>query len=491
MGRYPKPQHGESDITVCGRIRGTTVRGVSGGEVIEHSGRKLIRSMPLGSRTYAPPIVAGGKVFVSTNNGSEYRPQHKGDRGCVPCFDEDTGRFLWQLTREKLVQGRVNDWPNQGIVSIACVENDRLWVVTNRAELLCLDTAGFYDDENDGPYTDETDHEQKDADIVWSLDMIDELTVFPHNPAISSPVVYGDLVYIVTGNGVDESHLEVPSRRVPAFLAVNKHTGAIVWEDNSPNDRILHSQWSSPTIGIVRGEAYVYMPGGDGWLYAFEEKYGNLKWKFDLNSQDSKWELGGRGTRKSNIGTPVFYEDSVALAVGQDPQHGEGVGHIYRIDATRAGDISPEITNGNGDVTANTNSGVVCHRGGVDVDGSITGEENGLLFRRTLSTAAVYDGLVYAPDLSGFLHCLDFDTGQRYWVSDVFAAVWGSAMYVDGKVLLGDEDGDLHIFQAGRVLKPLAKKQFSSSICSTPVIANRKLFIVDRSRLSVFHADEK
>ena len=461
------------------------------GEVIEHSGRKLIWSKPLGSQTYGPPTVSGGKVFVSTNNGSEYRPQHKGDRGCVLCFDEESGRFLWQLTREKLPQGRVNDWPNQGIVSIACVEDDRLWVVTNRAELMCLDIDGFYDDENDGPYTDETDHEKEDADIIWSLNMINELTIFPHNLAISSPVVYGDLVYIVTGNGVDEAHLEIPSPRAPAFLAVNKHTGAVVWEDNSPFDGILHSQWSSPAIGIVRGETHVYMPGGDGWLYAFEAKHGELIWKFDLNPKDSKWALGGRGGRNSIIATPVFCEDSVVLAVGQDPEHNEGIGHIYRIDATRTGDISPEITDGNGNFTANENSGLVWHWGGVDVDGSITGEKNGLLFRRTLSTASVYDGLVYAPDLSGFLHCLDFDTGQRYWVFDVFASVWGSAMYVDGKVLLGDEQGILHVFQAGKVLQPLAQKQFSSSIYSTPVIANRKLFIVDRSRLYVFHADEK
>jgi serine/threonine protein kinase/WD40 repeat protein/outer membrane protein assembly factor BamB len=463
----------------------------SRGEIIEYSGRRLVWSMPLGSQTYGPPTVAGGKVFVSTNNGAEYRPQHKGDRGCVLCFDEGTGTFLWQLTREKLPQGRVNDWPAQGIVSVACVEDDRLWVVTNRAELMCLDTAGFHDNENDGPYTDETDHEIEDADIVWSLNMINDLGVFPHNLAISSPVVYGDLVYVVSGNGVDEGHLEVPSPRAPAFLAVNKHTGAVVWEDNAPNDLILHGQWSSPAIGIARGETHVYMPGGDGWLYAFEAKHGKLIWKFDLNPKDSNWGRGWGGTRNSIIATPVFYEDSVILAVGQDPENGDGIGHIYRIDANRTGDISPEIADGNGGFKANSNSGLVWHWGGVDADGSITGEKNGLLFRRTMSTATVYDGLVYVPDLSGFLHCLDFQTGQRYWQVDVFASIWGSAMYVDGKVLVGDEDGIVHIFQAGKLLKPLTKKQFSSSIYSTPVIANKKLFIVDRSRLYVFHADEE
>ena len=92
----------------------------------EHPPRNIRWSATLGSQTYGNPVIAGGKVFVGTNNGAKYRPQHEGDRGCVLAFDEQTGTFLWQLTREKLPQGRVNDWPNQGICSAPCVENDRL-----------------------------------------------------------------------------------------------------------------------------------------------------------------------------------------------------------------------------------------------------------------------------------------------------------------------------------------------------------------------------
>ena len=74
-------------------------------------GKHLLWVSPLGSQTYGNPVVAQGKVYVGTNNGGNYRPKHKGDRGVVLCFDEKTGKFLWQLTREKLPQGRVNDWP--------------------------------------------------------------------------------------------------------------------------------------------------------------------------------------------------------------------------------------------------------------------------------------------------------------------------------------------------------------------------------------------
>jgi outer membrane protein assembly factor BamB len=439
----------------------------------------ILWQMPLGSQTYGNPVVSGGKVFVGTNNGGQYRPQHEGDRGVLLCFDEKTGEFLWQLTREKLPQGRVNDWPEQGICSAPYVEGNRLWLVTNRCELICLDTEGFRDGTNDGPYTDEVDTDEEDADIIWILDMMDELGVFPHNLATSSPLVYGDLVLLLTSNGVDEAHLELPSPRSPSFIAVNKHTGEVVWEDNTPFDRVLHGQWSSPALGVVDGEAQVYMAGGDGWLYALAAETGEHLWKFDLNPKDSRYELGGRGTRNYIIATPVFYENSVILAVGQDPEHGEGIGHIYRIDATKRGDVSP-VTEEN---EPNPNSAQIWHLGGIDDDGSKTGEPGAEAFRRTLSSVAIHDGLVYAPDLSGRIHCIDFETGRRYYEADVMAAIWGSPMVVDGKVFIGNEDGLISVFNTGKELKFAGMIEFPSSIYSTPTIANGVMFVSDRSRL--------
>lgn len=450
-------------------------------------GKNLVWTSRLGSQTYGNPVVGSGVVLVGTNNGGEYRPKHEGDRGVMLCFDEKSGELMWQLTREKLAAGRVNDWPEQGICSTPCIEGDKIYVVTNRCEVMCLDKEGFHDGENDGVVTDEVDSEDLDADIIWSLDMIEELGVFPHNLATSSPVIVGETIFIVTSNGVDEAHLDIPAVRAPSFLAINKNTGEVVWEDNTPFDQILHGQWSSPCVGMVNGQTQIYMPGGDGWLYAFaaegtEDGSAKLLWKFDLNPKDSKWELGGRGTRNALISTPVFHENSVILSVGQDPEHGEGVGHMYRIDATKEGDISPVLEDG----SPNPNSGEIWHLGGVDEDGSLTGTEGELVFRRTISTVAIHNGLVYAPDLSGFLHCVDFKTGKRHWEYDAFAAIWGSPMVVDGYVLLGDEDGDLAVLKEGTEEDVIEEKVFDSSIYSTPTVANGRLFVSDRSRLYCF-----
>lgn len=450
------------------------------------SGKNVIWQNGLGSQTYGNPIVANGKVYVGTNNGGGYRkdkyPSDQ-DKGVVLCFNEKDGEFLWQLTRDKLAAGRVQDWLLQGICSVPAIEGERMWVVTNRCELMCLDTEGFLDGENDGDVKDEVDATKQDADIVWNLDMIEEYGVFPHNLATSSPVVHGDLVFILTSNGVAENHIDVPSPRAPCFIAVNKKTGELVWEHNQPFDEILHGQWSSPALAEINGKTQVVFPGGDGWVYAHDATTGDEIWKCDLNPKDTKWELHGKGTRNAIISTPVFYENSVLIAVGQDPEHGEGVGHLWRIDATKTGDLSAEIGEKNKKGKPNPNSGIIWHYGG-----EVAGEdgEPEAVFRRTMSTVSVYDGMVFCADLSGFVHCIDFKTGKRHWEYDMLSGVWGSTLAVDGKVFLGNEDGDLLVFKASKekaeVLAQVSTVK-SSSIYSTPTFANGKMYLSDRTRL--------
>ena len=404
----------------------------------------------LGSQTYGNPVVAGGMVFAGTNNEGLRDPKQPGDRGVLMAFREADGEFLWQATSEKLPAGRVNDWPYQGVCSSPLVQGKRLYYVTNRCEVVCLDTQGFRDGENNGPYKDEKFTSQTDADIIWKFDMMEEVGSQPHNMSNSSPVSFGNLIYVLTSNGQDESHVNIPSPKAPCIIALDKNTGKLVWEDNSVGDRILHGQWSSPAVGKIGGVDQVMVGQGDGWIRGYEALTGKKLWEFDCNPKDSVWQK----TRNELIATPVVFDEKVYIANGQDPEHGEGVGHLYCIDATKRGDI--------------TQSGRIWHYDKI---------------RRSISTAAIHDGLIYYPDFSGFLHCLDAKTGQAYWVHDMLAAVWGSPLVVDGKVYLGDEDGDVVVLQAGKEKKVLAEMNMGSSVYSTPVPANGVLFISNRNQL--------
>ena len=56
----------------------------------------------LGSVNFASPVVAGGLVWVGTNNARPRDPKVKGDASVLMCFRERDGRFLWQYVSPRL-----------------------------------------------------------------------------------------------------------------------------------------------------------------------------------------------------------------------------------------------------------------------------------------------------------------------------------------------------------------------------------------------------
>jgi outer membrane protein assembly factor BamB len=459
----------------------------------------------VGSQSYGNVVVAGGKVFIGTNNENPRDPQHQGDRSILMCFDEKTGAFLWQLVVPKLASGKVNDWENLGILSSPTVEGNRVYLVTSRCEVICLSTDGMAKG-NQGPFMDEAQYVAgpgnppakigpRDADIIWKYDMMDELGVFPHNASNCSLLIVGDLIYACTSNGQDWTHVNIPSPNSPSLIAINKITGKLAGEDNAGiGPRIFHGEWSSPSMGVVNGRTLIFFGGGDGICYAFdaEPKKGDgspivpvvpgppinrvedadtmyLKkvWWYDCNpperrANDALHKYPAPDGPSEVNATPVFWHDRVYVAVGQDPEHGEGVGMLNCIDATKTGDISKSAKIWSFDK-----------------------------IHRSLSTVSIMpDGLLFVGDFSGFLHCLDANTGEEYWVQDLKAHVWGSTMVADGKVYVGDEDGDLFVFAASKQKKQISVTNLGGPIYSTPVVANGVLYVHSNTHLFAFYDSE-
>jgi outer membrane protein assembly factor BamB len=434
----------------------------------------------LGSQTYGNPSVAGGKVFVGTNNETPRNPEIKGDRGVLMCFDEKTGKFLWQLAAPKLGTGKISDWEYLGIASSPAIEGDRVYLVTNRCEVVCLDADGLADG-NDGPFKEEAQYlagagkpaqavGPTDADILWRFDMRQELGVFPHNITSCGPLIVGDNLVVTTSNGVDWNHTSIPAPRAPALCMLNKNTGELLAEEASGvSSRTLHSNWSSAAYGKTNDREMIIFGGGDGWCYGYDTRPAKAEdgisvfreiWKYDCNPPHYRVKNGVALKYATHdgpsevIATPVFYKNRVYTAIGQDPEHGEGLGNLVCIDATKTGDISKTGTIWSYDKI---------HRG--------------------LSTASIADGLLYVGDFSGFVHCLDAETGKPYWVYDTKSHIWGSTLVADGKVYIGTEDGDLVILQAGKTLKEIAKTDMRSPVYSSPVAANGALYVATPTHL--------
>ncbi len=439
-------------------------------------------SAKLGSRSYGGPSIAGGKVFIGTNRAASREPAAPGDKGVVRCYRQSDGKFLWQAIHDKLPAGLVNDWPDQGVCSTPFIDGDRIYYVSNRCEVICATTEGLAAGRNVG-VTDEKYNGPTDADIVWRLDMMKELNVFPHNLATSSPLVVGDLLFVITSNGVDEGHINIPSPNAPSFIAVEKKTGKVKWQNNAPGEKIIHGQWSNPTYGVINGQPQIMFPGGDGWMRAFEPETGKLIWEFDCNPKSAVYKLRGKGTRNEIISTPVVYDNKVYIGVGQDPEHAYGVGHFWCIDPAKKGDITTKNDNFDPKADVNKGSGLVWHFGGAT--DPKTAEETGrdYIFGRTISTAAVHEGLVYISDLDGFLYCLDAKTGNKYWDHNFKADIWGSPYWVDEKIYIGTDDGEMHILKHGKEKELLETIDMKAKVRGTPVAVDGVLYVMTESHL--------
>ena len=330
----------------------------------------------LGSQTYGNTTVAGGKVFVGTNNELLRDKQQIGDRGVLMAFKQDTGEFLWQITHEKVAAGRVNDWPFQGIASSPLVEGDKIYYVSNRGEVMCLDTEGFRDNnENDGPVTDEKLKTPNDADVVWKFDMMEEVGAFPHNLSNSSPVVHGDLIYVMTSNGQDESHVNIPSPKAPAIIAIEQdHRQAGVGRQLG-----LRQDPARPVVVAVGRHHRRRGAGGQRPGRRLDPR---------LRGDHRQEAVGVR-------------HQPEGLGVAEDAQRGDQhAGHRRRrgLHLERPG--SRSTARASATPTPST------------PPSAATSPTTGRLWhydkiRRSMSTPAIADGLIYWPDFSGFLHCLD------------------------------------------------------------------------------------
>ena len=476
-----------------------------GGGIILSTAKNVKWGVRIGATTYGSPTVTGGKVFIATcENG----------KGFFKCLEAGSGKLLWQYTAPhrkvpakidgewKYMFGRIT--PGLGICSTAAVEGDRVYFVNHRCEVLCLDANGA-PKETDAPVpAGETGTNRPPAPsvpgakVVWMFDMWEEAGVRPADACNGSPLIDGDLVYVCTSNGTDRDadiayadDRKTPAPNAPNIIVLEKKTGRLVATDDATQigPRLMHGEWSSPSLGLVNGRKMIFFGGGDGVCYAFEALAGvpdkpvKLKtvWFFDCNPPEYKsfggldwashYSLGDKRLKQSLnkksessfvgmseiIATPVPYKNRVYVAIGRDPEHGRGRGALWCIDATPKGDI--------------TGTGKIWGYQGLD---------------RTLSTVSIADGLLYIADVAGRLHCLDPKTGAVQWVHETNEGIWSSTLVADGKIYLPTVK-HLWVFAAGREDKVLSQVNLGAAMWAAPVAADGTLYIASRNYLWAVH----
>lgn len=447
--------------------------------------RNVKWSAKLGTESHSTPVIAGGRVYIGTNNGDPRDARHQGDRGVLFCLDERDGRLLWQLVVPKREEDIYHDWPKSGISSPATVEGDRVYLVDNRGVVLCLDAHGLANG-NDGPFRDEGAYLTPrgtnappapvqpgplDADILWQFNLTTEAGIWSHDAAHSSILIHGDHLYLNTGTGVDNTHKKIRTPDAPSLVVLDKRTGR--WLARDP-DRIapdiFHCTWASPSLGRLDGRDVLVFAAGNGIVYGFEPLAPSpvvarapvevrKLWQIDFDPGAPKtnvhrWNSNRRESPSNIYGMPVLHDGRLYVAGGGDWFWGKNEAWLRCYEPRGTGDVSARAL-----------------------------RWSYPLGRHTMATPAVHDGLVYATDAQRMVHCVDAATGAPVWTHELKGELWASAFVADGKVYVGTRRGDFWVFAAGREKRVLGTIELGAPLSATAVAANGVLYVSTMKQL--------
>ena len=463
----------------------------------------------------ASPIVSQGRIIVDE----------------LFCLDFATGALLWRGAKGV---------PN-GYSATATIDGDRVYTVTSKGVILCLDLFS----EKKGA---------KEGIVIWSYDM-KKLGVFLKYPASSSPLIIGDYLYVGTGNERLRTCLEF-CPLAPSLIALNKRTGQLVARDDEQmGAHIYKGQWSSPSSGVVNGQTQIYYGNGDGVCYAFEPVDPSAKVTPDQFITTKLRHQPARFIIQKGSAAEILAAKAAAIEEMKKIEQATGI-PVGEVLMTRGGDLPTVVSSTDARVpdvpclkkiwSADCNpkeykedaSGMPVPRGCVGCPNSAIsilatpvfyknkvyvalgrdaneGLQGGNLvcidatrkgdmksgewlwshkINRSASTVAVADGLVYAVDFGATVYCFDAETGKKYWEylcvadpSSGWAGVghcYASPLVADGKLYIRTLK-KLFVFATGREARLLGKVDISGGDegYATPCAVGNTLFVSSGKQL--------
>ena len=353
---------------------------------------------------YSTPAVVGARIYMMSNRGMENE--------FVQALSTQDGKPIW-TTRVGNV-GSPQDFLYAKARSTPTVDGDFIYALGSDGDLACLETAS--------------------GKIRWQKSIRKEFGGQPGIWAYSeSPLVDGDIV-VVTPGGARAT-----------MVALNKKTGAVIWESAVPGGDPAGYASAIVVQGGGRKQYVQFLSKG---IVGVDAKTGQFLWRYAETVKGM-----------AQMVTPVARDGYVYGGA-----HGIGGGAV-------------RLKSDGGGVTAEQ---VYFERG---LPNSIGG------------SVQVGDYL-YGTSGAGLV-AVEFTTGKVKWQAESIGR--GSVAYADGHLYLHGENGDIALVEAtpdgyrekGRFTPPAQPKRnrlgpYPEKAWTYPVVANGRLYIRDIGTLWAF-----
>jgi outer membrane protein assembly factor BamB len=380
---------------------------------------------------YAGPAVAGGRVFVTDSR--RVKANDAIERALA--LDERTGRVLW-----------TKEWPTNysglqlvyaiGPRATPTVDGERVYVLGAMGNLLALDV--------------------ETGRVLWEKNYVKDFdAAVPTWGTAGAPLVDGDRLICLVGGEPDAK-----------VIALNKHTGEVIWRSLSSDTEPGYDQPIIIEAGGVR-QLVIFHPRG---ISSLDPATGKIYWEFDHSVQ-----MG------IVVATPV-QSGSYLFVTSQ-----YGGARMLRLDAQRP--AASLLWSGPG-----------------EQDAGMTHDTPDTL-NSVISTPVLDGAYVYGLDNDGQLRCLEAETGKLVWKTDALLkehAMYGTAFFVRqrDRYFINNDRGELVIAKLSpkgfeelgrtKLVEPtnpyVRRRQLSNVLWSHAAYANRHIVIRNDNEIVSFSA---
>jgi outer membrane protein assembly factor BamB len=275
-----------------------------------------------------------------------------------------------------------------------------------------------------------------DASVVWQRS--DMYCKHVQGPG-SSPVIYKNMLIL---------HLEGTDRQ--RIIALDKATGATVWETERPADLynklepIGKKAYITPLIINVNGRDLM-ISNGSAVCIAYDPMTGKEVWRV-AQGEDS------------TISMPVTDGKLVYFYTGFVTKGDDRYAELFAVDPS-----------GSGDVTST----------------HIRWRMEAPILQ--LSTPIVKDGLLYTVDTKNIIMCIEATSGEIVWSTRAKGKFNSSPVFAAGNIYFCSTTGETTVIKAGREYVKLAANKLEGEIWTTPVVTKNALIIRTSEFLYAIH----
>jgi outer membrane protein assembly factor BamB len=273
-------------------------------------------------------------------------------------------------------------------------------------------------------------------------------------------------------------------------------TGKKLWQRRDLHCDHWRGAASSP---ILYGELlFLTFDGGDvQYVVALDKKSGETVWKKDRaidykTTDDDAKKAFGTPSVLTIEGKPQLVSPSAMATIAYDPKTGAELWRVYHGGMN----VTAPPLYGQGKVFLCTGDGglrllAVRPDGRGDLtNGHIdwTVKNKGSVPSR--SSPVLVDDLLYMVSEGGIVSCIEAKTGKPVWQERVGGKFWASPLYAGGRLYLFDEDGQSHVLAAGHEGKKLATNKLNDGCRASPAVSGNALFVRTLTHLYRIEARE-